>query len=630
MTNISTTICEFSQQDREESQPRALAISHGGPLREQDAVPALLSHALRRAALQKPDKGIIYKQSDDSEIFQSYSTLLQEAERILAGLRKLGLKPQDKVIFQLDLCQDFILAFWGCVLGGFVPVPMSVAPRSGYRVLNSTVTKLHHAWQMLDRPVILTSKSLAPAVSSLSDFLGENFNVETIEDLLMSNRDQKWHDSRPNDLTLLMLTSGSTGMPKGVILSHHNLLSRSAGSVQMNGFSRQDVTLNWMPMDHVAGLIYFHLRDVFVGCQQIHASNELILESPLRWLDYLDRFGVTVTFAPNFAYGLVNSRAEEINRGHWDLSSTRFVLNGGEAIVAKTARRFLELLRPHGLTLTAMHPAWGMTETSSGVTYSDSFSLDSTKDDDPFVEVGTPIPGFSMRIVNTQGQVVEEGTIGRLQAKGSSITSGYYNNPELNREVFTDDGWFNTGDLGFLRKGRLTITGREKDVIIINSVNYYSYEIEGVVEEIRGVEASYTAACAVRKSGSDTDKLAVFFHPSSLDDAELRELIKEIRERVVKRIGINPDYLIPIQKQDIPKTSIGKIQRSQLSQRFEAGQFDAILKRIDILSGIATGYSTRWAAPERVPPSSSPDSCLRPGPCAACRRPRRPRSWRRP
>ena len=304
-------------------------------------------------------------------------------------------------------------------------------------------------------------------------------------------------------------------MPKGVILSHRNLLCRSIRSVQMNGFSPTDVSLNWMPLDHVAGIIYFHLRDVFVGCRQVHTPTESVLQDPLRWLDWIDRYRATVTFAPNFAFGLVNDQSEAIQRRCWDLSSMRFVLNGAEAIVAKTARRFLQLLAPHGLSTYSMRPAWGMSETSSGITYSDRFSYESSHDDDRYVEVGGPIPGIQMRIVDKQNQTLDVGETGRLQVKGATITPGYYHNPELNRNSFTEDGWYITGDLGFLREGQLTITGREKDEIIINGINYVGSEIEAVVEAVHGVEVSYTAACAVRPLNSNTDNLAIFFTPSN-------------------------------------------------------------------------------------------------------------------
>ena len=563
---------------------QAPAISHGGPLAEEADAPATLIAALQRAALQSPEKGIVYIESDDSEVFQTYPDLLDEAQRVLAGLRGLGLKPQDKVIFQFERNRDFITAFWGCVLGGFVPVPLSIAPT--YRELNAVVTKLHNAWLMLDQPVILTGKALAPEVVYLSDLLDlEGFRVETIDDLLKWVPDRDSYDSQPGDLALLLLTSGSTGFPKGVMQTHRSLVGRSAGTSALNNFHDQDVSLNWMPLDHVGGLVMFHIRDVYLCCQQIHAPIQPVLENPAKWLDWIQDYKCTITWAPNFAYTLVNDQADKISQSHWDLSSMRFILNGGEAIVAKTARKFLELLRPHGLSPAAMHPAWGMSETCSGVTYSDSFSLASTMDDDPFVEVGAPIPGFSTRIVGAQNQVVEEGAIGSLQVKGLPVTTGYYKNAELNEEVFTQDGWFATGDLGFLRDGQLTITGREKEVIIINGINYHSHEIEAVAEQIGDVKTSYTAACAVRDPGTDTDKLAIFFHPSSSEDARLVGLLNEIRGKVVERMGVNPAYLIPVEKEDIPKTSIGKIQRSQLSERFEAGEFVNILRRIDILSG---------------------------------------------
>ncbi|MBH8560939.1 SDR family NAD(P)-dependent oxidoreductase [Nostoc sp. CENA67] len=557
-----------------------LAISHGELLQLDETAPKTLAQALQRAAKDSPTKGIVYIQLDDSQRTQTYKDLLLEAQRIKAGLRKLGLQPQDKVIFQLEENQDFIPAFWGCVLGGFVPVPIAPAPT--YEPGQSATRKLENAWQMLGRPTILTTANLAPAIQAWSQVLNlENLQLTTIDNLRQCEPDQNSHLSLADDTAVLVLTSGSTGMPKGVVLSHNNLLSRTAGSIQMNGFSSEDITLNWMPLDHVAGIIYFHIRDVYLACQQIQVPTQLILQQPLKWLDWIEQHRVTITFAPNFAFGLVNNYAQEISERHWDLSSVKFLLNGAESIVAKTAKRFMELLALHGLKTTVMHPAWGMAEVSSGVTYSHNFSLSLI--DDSFVEVGVPIPGVNVRIVDSHNQVVTENTIGSLQISGNTVMSGYYQNPELNQEVFTEDGWFITGDLGFLNQGCLTITGREKDVIIINGVNYYSHEIESAVEEIQGVEVSYTAVVGVRGAFDHTDKLAIFFSLAVVDSVELGKLTKEIRSQVVQNIGINPDYLIPVDKEQIPKTSIGKIQRSQLKKSFEAGEFNHILKQLDIL-----------------------------------------------
>ncbi|MDF0552185.1 SDR family NAD(P)-dependent oxidoreductase [Kamptonema sp. UHCC 0994] len=571
----------LSSPSEEKPLRKQLSVSHGEPLTLAPTSPTNLTQALQRAAIHFPNQGIVYIESDGKESVQLYPDLLEEAQQIVGGLRKLGLKPQDKIIFQFDRNQDFIAAFWGCVLGGFVPVPIAIAPT--YSESNGAVKKLHHAWQMLEHPTILTNEKLAPSILALSQsWEVESIQVETIEELRTATPDKRAENSNPDDLALLLLTSGSTGVPKGVMQSHRTLLSRSASTSQINNFNNKDISLNWMPLDHVGGLVMFHIRDVYLGCKQIHVVKEAILQNPLLWLDLIDSFKATITWAPNFAYALINNQAHKIQSQHWNLSSMRFILNAGEAIVAKTARRFLELLCPQGLPANAMRPAWGMSETSSAITFSNNFSLDSTADHDAFVEVGSPILGISIRIVDSNDQVVEQETIGRLQVKGVSVTSGYYQNQELNRAVFTEDGWFNTGDLGFLKGDNLTITGRAKDTIIVNGLNYYSHEIEAVVEEVEGVEVSYTAACAVRTPDSNSDNLAIFFHTHISEPNRLALLLKDIRASIVKKIGLNPDYLIPVEKETIPKTEIGKIQRSQLSQSFIAGEFDSILKQLDI------------------------------------------------
>jgi non-ribosomal peptide synthetase component F/acyl carrier protein len=571
-----------SPEARQQGEQRPLALCDGGPLL-LDGQPTTLAETLRTAALMSAETGITFIQPDKHITFQSYTELLQEAEKLLTGLRQAGLQPQDTVLFQFERNHDFLLTFWSCILGGFIPIPVAVAP--SYEERNSSTSKLFYACQMFERPVILCSETLAPTLHTWAaqEQLSQ-VRILAIDTMRTSLPSYDWHQNQPQDTALIMLTSGSTGQPKGVELSHHNLICRSAGSRQMHHFSDQEITLNWMPLDHVAGLIYFHLRDVFLGCQQIQAATTLVLQDPLLWLDWIDRYHVTITFAPNFAFGLVNDHAEEMRARHWDLSSLHFLLNGAEAIVARTARRFLQLLHPFGLSTTAMYPAWGMSETSSGIIYSDTFSLVTTSDDDEFVDVGVPIPGLALRLVDSQQQIVEETVIGRLQVRGLTVTRGYYQNPTLNQQVFTDDGWFDTGDLGYLRAGRLTITGREKDVIVINSVNYYSHEIESLVETLDGIETSYTAACGVSMPGSNTDKLAIFFHAPTFQGHAVLNLIKEIRGKVVRAIGINPEYLIPVEKASIPKTEIGKIQHAQLKQQFEAGQFVHICKQLDILS----------------------------------------------
>ncbi len=587
-----------------------LAYREGLPLVDMPDMPTILADTLGRTAREVLDNGVLYLQADGTEFFQSYPALLAEAERILAGLRSQGLKPQDKVIFQFSNNQDFIPAFWGCMLGGFVPVPIAIAP--SYDSANSVVMKLVNTWNMLERPLVLASQELVKPLQAVAHQLGlEGMQVQAIAPLRHYQPDSNWHAGQPEDLAVLIFTSGSTGTPKGVMLSQQNILSNVAASAQHNEISRDDISLNWLYLDHVGSLVRCCIRDVYVGCQQIHAPADLVLENPLRWLDWIDQYRVTLAWAPNFALGLVNAQAEQLSQRQWDFSCVRSLLSVAEAIVPTTARRFAQLLAPYGLGDGVMHSAWGMSETCAAVVFSHRYLLLMPSKPPPFVKVGHPVPGLKMRIVDASGQVIEEGKTGFLEISGPMIAEGYYQNPDLNQEAFTADGWLKTGDLGFIWEGRLTVTGRLKDVIIINGLNHYSHEIEAVVESVSGVEVSYTAACAVRSPESNTDQLVIFFHPESENQDQLPDLLKEIRGAVTRKLQINPIYLIPVSRETIPKTAIGKIQRSRLKQRFEAGEFEPILKQLDILTGNANTipdwfYQKIWCRREIVTRSSTP------------------------
>jgi acyl-CoA synthetase (AMP-forming)/AMP-acid ligase II len=232
---------------------------------------------------------------------------------------------------------------------------------------------------MLEKPLVLTSASLSPDIDNFSRVLNlENFKIATVDQLLKCEPDLELHQSKLEDLAILFLTSGSTGMPKCVMLNHRNILSMTTGLILMGHFSSQESVLNWMPLDHVGALVSLSIMAVSLGCQQIHVPTELIVQNPLQWLDLIDKHQATISWSPNFAFSLICDRTVEINRQQWDLSSMKFIINAGEPIVTKTARNFLKLLSRHGLPNNAIHPAFGMCETSSGITYSDGFSLESS------------------------------------------------------------------------------------------------------------------------------------------------------------------------------------------------------------------------------------------------------------
>ncbi|MEH1951632.1 MAG: SDR family NAD(P)-dependent oxidoreductase [Nostoc sp.] len=598
-------ISRDSQPDTQQHflEPKPLAISHGSILLDDRNAPITLPEVLQRAAQQVKTAGIIYLLPDGTEVRQSYAELLEVAERILAGLRKLGLKPTNKVILQMELSCDIIPAFWGCILGGFVPVIMEVPPT--YRESNKVVDKLCHIWQFLDSPVILTTEALKKEVKLLSQWLPvERLKIGTIEVLKNNTASKQYYHSQPDEVALFNLTSGSTGIPKCVQLTHKNLISRARGANQLNQHEREDVILNWLPFDHIGSISDWHIRAVEAGCTLVYAQKEYILGRILNWLDLIHKYRITHSWAPNFAYSIVNDSLKQESEQNWNLSCVKFLLTAGEAVSSKAVEDFRENLVAYRLKATAIRPAFGMAEMGSGITYYQPIkeapllfhridksilqgTIQRVEIDHPnyntFTDLGSVIPGITIRIVDEQNSILREDTIGRLQVQGDGVSPGYYNNQNANSQSFLQDGWFDTGDLGFIANGQLVVTGRAKETIIINGANYYSHEIEAVVEEIAEIEVSYTAACAVSNAAGATEKLAIFFSSPITEDQKILELLKKVRQTVVSKIGLNPDYLILLPKEDIPKTVIGKIQRSQLSDRFHAGEFNSILKRFDIL-----------------------------------------------
>nr|WP_237175720.1 non-ribosomal peptide synthetase [Paenibacillus xylanexedens] len=555
----------------------------------------------QRVKERTDNHGILYVNEEGHEHYRSYDELVGEADRMLSGLRGLGLKAGDKVILQFDRQVDFVTVFWGCIIGGIVPIPMTTS--KDYREKSNEANALHSVWEMLDNPIILTSGTLERGLMEFSQNYEVNPDyIQAIEKMEQMNGEEAWHISKPEDLALMLFTSGSTGKPKGVQLTHGNIIAREKGTVQLNGFTREDVSLNWMPLEHVGGLVMFHIRDMYTGCQQIQVKIERILTDPQRWMDLISVHRCTVTWAPNFAYGLVTESVESRGGNEaWDLSTMRFILNGGEQITPRTGKRFLEVLRPYGLRSDCMNPAWGMSETCSGVVYSDVFALGTEagirhvqkdslqgriqeakpgEEAFTFVEIGRPIPGVSVRIVDHDRNVISEERIGRIQLNGECVTKGYYNNPELNQEMFDEEGWFETGDVGFIRQGRLTITGRSKEEIVINGINISNYEVEAAIERLEGVETSYTAVCALEEK-ANKESVLIFFVPKEGTDPV--QQIQKIKGIVSKGYGIKPKEVIPVSKSQIPKTSIGKIQRKKLVEQFKNRMFAKQLYQIQVL-----------------------------------------------
>ncbi|WP_216903145.1 SDR family NAD(P)-dependent oxidoreductase, partial [Nocardia alni] len=553
---------------------------------------------------------IRHLRSEAPDTVVNYGELLSRATTLATALLHDGSRPGDALVLQSRDTEDFLVGIWACLLAGLVAAP--VAAPTDYNAPSPQRDRFLRIWQSLNQPLVLAGRDehttlrtwhtpdgdtvRVTAIGTFSRTTGGTTASNGTSTIAAPNTlstkafrarpiaDPTLPAVHPDDVALLMFTSGSTGAPKGVELTHRNILRRGESLSTVEDFTEPYVSFNWMPLDHVGGIIMWHLRDVYHGIDQIHAPTEWILADPLRWLDCIERYRVTGTWAPNFAFGLVSEAVDGAADRSWDLRSLRMALNAGEVIVPAVAAEFLDRLAPHGLAPDSVVPAWGMSETCSAVVYSTRFRS-ATARTDSAVDLGTPIPGCRIRIVDDADRVRATGEIGRLQVSGGTVTRGYRGLPEQNSESFNAEGWFDTGDLGLLDEtGSLRITGRAKDVVIVNGVNYSCHEIEAVVDRLDFTLTSWSAACAV--PGSDGEQLAVFFRQA--DDTAAAAAVSAIRAAVVASFGISPAVVLPLPDGAITKTQIGKIQRSALRESYERGEFASLVADLATL-GVAAG-----------------------------------------
>ncbi|MBG9792895.1 hypothetical protein ABD76_10495 [Paenibacillus dendritiformis] len=550
----------------EQTAAKTKAIASGGRLGASSY--RHIGQLLQAAARQHPRHGVGIVNNEDT--FVSYAEIEDYAARIHSRLAEEGLVPGNFVIFQIKRLDLFIYAFWGCMMGGYIPVPLDVPAQAGDE--EAAAVKLSRVSELLDFPIVIAD---AAGTAVVQDVLGPSASIRAAEQLILHPHDGiHYYQPRETDVALLMCTSGSTGIPKGVQLSHRNIIKQSQAAAQVNGLTSDDISVNWMPLVHVGGIVMFHIRDVYCGMKQYHAYTDYILQQPLRWIDLLDATRATVTWAPNFAYGLVLEHREQAGKQRRDLSRMRVMMNGGEGINARTCAAFIELFQDQGLSPQAMRPTWGMTETSSAVTYSRRFQEIVRHGMTSPVEAGEPVPGIELRITDDQGRVVAEGAIGHLEVRGETVTAGYYRNPEQNRISFDAEGWFRTGDLAVIAGGRLSIAGRSKDVIIINGMNYNCVDIEQAVEATGGAAAGCTAMCAYTDSddsGRQNERIALFYVPN--ESADNQDGLLLIKTALHRQCGQQADVYIALTREEIPRTAIGKIQKNVLLERWKRGDY---------------------------------------------------------
>ena len=584
------------------------ALSHSGsskpsssrwPIR-QPAAPApeapagakSFSGILRQHADAIPDRVQIHLLEGDGGQNISYSHLLERSSEVAAGLLAAGLAPNDTVAIMLPTGEDFFYSFLGVMLAGGIAVPIYPPTRPDQieeYVRRQTLILSNAEVRFLisfDR-VRTVSKMMRLGLPSLVD-------VTTVAALRSRGRGERLSGVAGAETFFIQYTSGSTGDPKGVMLSHANVLANVqgiGGAVQAN---RDDIVVSWLPLYHDMGLIGSWLFSLFYGFPITIMSPLAFLSRPERWLWAMSDSGGTLSPAPNFSYELCARKISDESMEGVDLSAWRIAINAGEPVLPDTLERFAERFEPRGFRAESYVPCYGLAECSVALTFPpinrqpvidtirrDVFETQGRAEKATaeqgnvlrFVASGAALPDHEIRIVDDHDHAVAERTQGRVLFRGPSKTAGYYKNPEATAVVAVSGGWMDTGDLGYLAGGELHITGRKKDCIIKAGHNIMPREVEAAAE-VYGVRRGCVAAFGVIDPKSGTESLVVVAETRSNNPAAKAAIRSRIISQVSDRVGLPPDHVALVPPQTIPKTSSGKIRRGEARSRFENSRLE--------------------------------------------------------
>jgi acyl-CoA synthetase (AMP-forming)/AMP-acid ligase II/acyl carrier protein len=548
--------------------------------------------------LKSRDRHIRFIDGEDDESIVAFSELWDRALALLGSLQARGMEKGDELVIFSKSNESFVVAYWAAILGGIVPVPVAVGISDEHR------HKLFRILRQLDRATLFTESDL---LERLLDFSKENAldDVTAIlesRSALMSDvvpgSNGEVYAATPDDLAFIQYSSGSTSDPKGVCLTHRNLCVNIRAIVEGAGWDENDVSLSWMPLTHDMGLIGYHLSVLAAGMNHAVMDTNAFVRRPLLWMIKANELRATQLCSPNFGYKHFLKLLERKGLPETDLSCVKLILNGAEPISYSLCEEFLEALAPYGLKRTAMFPVYGMAEATVGVSmpeigveYSrvivhrhslrigEPYQPAELDDADAvsFVKVGRAIRDVEIRIADDADHVLENGRVGNIQLLGGNVTEKIYGDEATTTSLFTDDGWLRTGDCGVFVDGDLVITGRSKDIIIVNGQNYYPHDIEEIAADVEGLDLGKVVVAGTRTHESQTEELLVFaMFKRDLDTFKI--LANKVTARIGEHTGLEVDHVIPVRK--IPKTTSGKIQRAAMLNAYLDGEYDEVLGKL--------------------------------------------------
>jgi acyl-CoA synthetase (AMP-forming)/AMP-acid ligase II len=514
-------------------------------------------------------------------------TLAAHMARATANLEAASVKPGDRVVLSLDDPRRFVPFALAALARGCTIVPLpSLAELGGGNARAERV-----------RGVLLDATPSAVVATDTDGWFSATESLRppprmvdaaTADGVDASYPRIAFHRPSPHDPAVLQYTSGSTGDPKGVIVTHENLLANCHGIGTAGCFTRRDTMLSWLPLHHDMGLVGGVFSCLYWGVPTYLLRPRSFIGRPVSWLAGIAQFGATITVAPTFAYALAARRIPHEQLAGLDLSRLRLAFVGAEPIDVDALRAFGELLAPYGFDARALFPAYGLAEATLAVSLPEpgsALKLDIVRrgvlsgcgraegcdalapDAVTFVAVGRAVPGLTVRIAHTDsGQTCPERTVGEIRVVGSSISPGYFGHPQREGELCT-------GDLGYVADGKLYVIDRLKDLVIVAGQNYSPADIERALLRIEGLRTARAVAFSVQGEGSEALVVVAEIEPRSHRSLDAVEL--EVRRAVLSRIGLALHRFVPVAPGTFELTTSGKLRRRACRDAFLTGRLAA-------------------------------------------------------
>ncbi len=535
----------------------------------------------------------------------TYRQLDDAAQAIARRLLEVGQRG-DRALLLYPPGHEFLLAFFGCLRAGIIAVPLP--PPDAARIKRA-LPRLQAVIRDAQASCVLTTNAIENLLASQFQTANNFHRLAWINTESISTEESNQADDNDtfaplaDDIALLQYTSGSTSTPKGVIISHANVLRQCQALQAAAGYDERSVTCTWMPYHHDYGLIEGLILPLFVGVPCYFMSPLAFIKRPHRWLEAITKYGVTHSQAPNFAYDLCVRKVTPEQRSRLDLSSWSVAANAAEPVRPRTLRAFYEAFKECGFRWEALAPAYGLAEATLIVTHTapgegpqllnaeiESYERGKLIEGSggrtwSVASCGRPLNEMQVEIVNPNTQLrCPEGEVGEIWVAGPSIAQGYWQRPDETEHSFqariadTNEGPFlRTGDLGCLRQGQLYVTGREKDLLIIRGLNHYPQDIEQTVEASHpALRVAGGAAFSVEAHGEEELVVVYEIQGKHLRELDADAVLSAIREAVFSEHDLRVHAIVLLKPGEVIKTTSGKIQRRAMKTAFLADELDFV------------------------------------------------------